>query len=269
MDSRTTTVRLHTGRDMPVMGLGTWELTDRTADAIEHAIALGYRMIDTAVDYGSQAGIGEALARPGVDRDQVFLVAKVEEDEDAYDATSRYLAEMRQEYADLVLIHRPPDDGVGLELWHGLARARDDGMARDIGVSNYSTDQLDRLIEAAGEVPVVNQIEWTPFGWSPEMLAYCRERKIVIQGYSPLTRGERLDDDRLTQLAARYERTPAQVLLRWALHKLTVPLPKANRYEHMEENLGAFDFAIEDEDLEALDQLNEQWSALGRSLQYL
>jgi 2,5-diketo-D-gluconate reductase A len=264
-----TTVRLHTGRDMPVLGLGTWELTDDTADAVEHALALGYRMIDTAVDYGSQPGIGDALASTDIPRDELFLVAKVEEDEDAYDATRRYLDVMRQDYADLMLIHRPPPDGVGVELWQGLVRARDDGLARDIGVSNYSTDQLDRLSDAVGEIPVVNQIEWTPFGWSPDMLAYCRERRIVIQGYSPLTRAERLDDERLTRLAARYERTPAQLLLRWALHKLTVPLPKANRKDHMAENLGAFEFAMEDDDVETLDQLNEQWSSLGRSLQYL
>jgi 2,5-diketo-D-gluconate reductase A len=264
-----TTVRLHTGRDMPVLGLGTWELTDATADTVEHALDLGYRMIDTAVDYGSQPGIGEALNRSAQPRAEIYLVAKVEEDEDAYDATRRYLDEMRQDYADLMLIHRPPPDGVGVELWEGLARARDEGLARDIGVSNYSTDQLDRLIDAVGETPVVNQIEWTPFGWSQATLDYCRERRIVIQGYSPLTRAERLDDERLTRLANAYGRTPAQVLLRWALHKRTIPLPKANRQDHLAENLGAFEFVIEEDDLKKLDALNEQWSSLGESLQYL
>lgn len=268
MDSRST-VSLHTGQDMPVLGLGTWELTRGTADSVENALRLGYRMIDTAVDYGSQSGIGDALARTEVAREEIFLVAKVEEHDDAFDATRRYLGEMRQDYADLMLIHRPPPDGIGLDLWNGLVRARDEGLTRDIGVSNYTIRQIDRLTESTGEAPVVNQIEWTPFGWSPDMLGYCSDRGIVIQGYSPLTRAGRLDDERLSRLAAEYGRTPAQVLLRWALQKGTVPLPKADRKEHQEENLGAFEFRIADGDMRRLDDLNEHYSSLGPAPQYL
>lgn len=268
MDSHST-VRLHTGREMPVLGLGTWELTRDTADTVEYALNLGYRMIDTAADYGSQPGIGEALRRPGIDRKEVFLVAKVEEDEDAFEATIRYLGEMRQEYADLMLIHRPPEHGVGLELWQGLIRAREEGLTREIGVSNYTIGEMEELAESTGEVPVVNQIEWSPFGWSEEMLDYCGERGIVIQGYSPLTRAKRLDDDRLSELAAEYERTPAQLLLRWALQKGVVPLPKANRRDHLEENLGAVDFRIREADMDTLDSFNEHYSSLGSSPQYL
>ncbi len=266
---RHSTLPLHTGREMPVLGLGTWELTDDTAGTVEYALERGYRMIDTAVDYGSQPGIGEALERTDRARDEIFLVAKVEEDEEAYDATRRYLDEMRQEYADLMLIHRPPPGGVGEEIWEGLVRARDDGLTRDIGVSNYSIRQMDRLVESTGEVPVANQIEWTPFGWSPDMLEYCRERSIVIQSYSPLTRADRLDDEELTEMAAEYDRTPAQLLLRWNLQKGVVPLPKANRKDHLVENVGAFDFRISEDDMEALDDLNEHYSSLGSSPQYL
>lgn len=268
MDRRTT-VTLHTGREMPVLGLGTWELTRVTAHTVAYALDLGYRMIDTAADYGSQPGIGEALGRTGVPREEIFLVAKVEEDEDAYDATRRYLDEMRQDHADLMLIHRPPEDGVGEALWEGLARSREEGLTREIGVSNYSVDQMDRLSEAVGEVPVVNQVEWTPFGWSPSMLDHCRERDVVLQGYSPLTRAERLGDDRLARLAADRGATPAQLLLRWALQKGTVPLPKANDRDHLEENLGAFDVRLDEDGMRRLDALNEEWSALGPSLQYL
>lgn len=263
------TIALHTGREMPVLGLGTWELTRDTAGTVEFALELGYRMIDTAADYGSQSGIGEALARTEIPREEIFLVAKVEEEDDAYEATRSYLGEMRQEYADLVLIHRPPPGGVGEGLWEGLARAREDGLAREIGVSNYSIAEIQRLVEITGEVPVVNQIEWTPLGWSPDMLAFCRERGIAIQGYSPLTRGNRLDDDRLSDVARGYGRTPAQLLLRWALQKGTSPLPKANQKTHLEENLGAFELEIREEDMERLDGLNEQYSSLGASLQYV
>ena len=263
------TVRLHTGRTMPVLGLGTWELTEGTADAVEHALGLGYRMIDTSDDYGSQPGIGEALAREVVPREEIYLVAKVEEDEDAYESTRRNLAEMKQDYADLMLIHRPPDDGVGIELWQGLMRARDDGLARDIGVSNYSIEQLDELAQKSGETPVVNQIEWTPFGWSDDMLRFCRERDIVIQAWSPLTRATRLDDETLLEVAGGLVRTPAQVLIRWNLQMGTVPLPKASAKAHRAENLEVFDFELDERSMESLSALNEHDSALGEKLQYV
>src|SRR5918996_4797811 len=190
------TLPLLTGRAMPVLGLGTWQLTHDTAGTVEEALRLGYRMIDTSSDYGTQPGTGEAIRRSGLERRQIYLVTKVEEDEDAYDGTVRDLQELGLDYADLMLIHRPPARGAGRELWEGLIRARDDGLTRDIGVSNYAIDQIEELIETTGEVPAVNQIEWTPFGWSREMLEYCREHRILIQAYSPLTRIERLDDQR-------------------------------------------------------------------------
>ncbi len=248
---------------MPVLGLGTWLLKDDTAGTVEEALRLGYRMIDTSGDYGTQPGVGEALRRTDVDRDEIFLVTKVEEDEDAYEATRRNLDELGQERADLMLIHRPPKNGPGVELWEGLIRARDEGLARDIGVSNYTTEQMDELIRATGETPVVNQIEWSPFGWSREMLDYCERHGIAIQAWSPLTRARRLDNERLRSVAATHDRTPAQVLLRWSIQRGTVPLPKANRRDHLAENLGALEFELSSADLDVLNSLNEEFSALG------
>lgn len=268
MDAHST-IPLHTGTEMPIFGLGTWELTEDTPGTVEYALERGYRMIDTAADYGSQPGIGEALRRTDVPREQIYLVAKVEEDEDAFDATRRYLDEMRQDFANLMLIHRPPPEGVGVDLWDGLVRAREEGLATDIGVSNYSTDQIDQLVESTGETPVVNQIEWTSFGWSPEMLEFCREQEIVIQAYSPLTRANRLDDEALSEVAPEYDATPAQLLLRWNLQKGVVPLPKANQKDHLVENLGAFQIRISDAHMKQLDGLNEHYSSLGSSLQYM
>ena len=261
-------VQLRSGRTLPRLGLGTWELTDDTAGTVAEAFRLGYRLVDTAADYGSQPGIGEAIRRSGLDRDEIFLVAKVEEDEDAYEATRRNLGELRLDHADLVLIHRPPEQGVGEELWRGLVRAREEGLARDLGVSNYSVAELEALAAATGEQPAVNQVEWSPFGWSPELLDHCRGHGIVVQAYCPLTRGERLGDERLAEVAAACDRTPAQVLLRWNLQLGTVPLPKANRREHLEENLGALDLELDEDAMAELGRLNEHWSALG-SLQYL
>ena len=262
------TMELRTGRSMPVLGLGTWQLDDDTAGTVEGALDLGYRMIDTSGDYGTQPGIGEALRRTDVDRREIYLVTKVEEDEDAYEATVRNLSELGLEYADLMLIHRPPRTGPGRELWEGLIRARDEGLALDIGVSNYSTEQIDELIRATDETPAVNQIEWSPFGWSREMLDFCAHRGIVIQAYSPLTRGRRLDSERLRSVAAGHGRTPAQVLLRWSIQRGTAPLPKANRRDHLVENLEALDFELDADDLDVLNSLNEQYSSLG-SLPYV
>lgn len=260
---------LRTGHEMPIMGLGTWQLTDDPVGTVEQALRLGYRMIDTAVDYGNQPGIGEAIRRSGLDRREIYLVTKVEENEDAYQATVRDLSELQLDRADLMLIHRPPPSGTGRELWTGLIRARDDGLTRDIGVSNYSVEQIEELADVTGEVPAVNQIEWTPFGWSPRMRAYCRDQGILIQSYSPLTRAERLDDDRLVQIAAEHRKTPAQVLIRWNLQLGLAPLPKANRRNHLAENLRVFDFELSDSHMTQLNNLNEHWSSLGPSLQYV
>ncbi len=263
------TVQLHTGRKMPILGLGTWKLTDSTADVIVRALELGYPMIDTSGDYGTQPGIGEGLQRSGRPRESYYLVTKVEETDDAYEATKKDLADLQLDYADLMLIHRPPDSGAGEDLWRGLIKARDEGLTKDIGVSNYSEEQIQALIDATGETPVVNQIEWSPFGWSKAMLEFCGAENIVIQAYSPMTRSERLSHEALVGLADKYKKSPAQLLIRWSLRKGVVPLPKANQAEHLQENIAVFDFELSAEDMGTLDALNEEYSALGPKPVYL
>src|SRR4051812_24383605 len=233
-------VRLHTGREMPVLGLGTWQLTLDTQGAVEHALEAGYRMVDTSGDYGTQPGVGAAIRGGSVARDEIFLVTKVEETDDAYEASQRNLDELGLDYVDLMLIHRPPERGAGEDLWAGLLRARAEGLARDIGVSSYSTNLMSRLFDGSGEMPAVNQIEWTPFGWSRDMLDFCNNEGIAIMAYSPLTRGDRLQDDRLEEMALSYDKTPAQLLLGWDLQRGVVPIPKANKTEHQRQNLEVF-----------------------------
>jgi 2,5-diketo-D-gluconate reductase A len=262
MDAHST-LPLHTGNRIPVLGLGTWQLTDDTAGAVALALELGYPMIDTSRDYGTQPGIGEAIRRIGARRDSFYLVAKVEETDDAYEATRYNLSELGLDYADLMLIHRPPDRGVGTELWQGLVRAKREGLVRDIGVSNYSLEQMRELTEATQEKPVVDQVEWSPFGYSDAMLEGCRREGILIQAYSPLTRTQRLDDEVLNGIAKAYGKTPAQVLIRWNLQRGTVPLPKANQASHLRENLAVFDFEIEADHMSSLNELNEHFSSLG------
>ena len=253
---------------MPLLGLGTWELTFHTVDTICNAFELGFRMVDTAVDYHTQRGIGDAIRACGFEREAIFVITKVEPHEDAYGEIRRNLAQMRLDYADLALIHRPPELGVGDVVWQGLRRAKREGMVRDIGVSSYSIECIEELVYRTGELPAINQVEWTPFGHSPRMLDFCRENEIIIQAWSPLTRGKRLGDDKVAPMAARYGKTPAQLLLRWNLQLGVVPLPKANHVQHQRENLNVFDFEILPQDMTRLNALNEHYSALER-LAYL
>lgn len=250
------------GRGMPPIGLGTWQLTNDTAEAVAGAIGAGYRLIDTASDYGSQLGIGRALASTDVPREELFVVAKIEETDEPLGGVTRDLGEMGLGYADLVLIHRPPEDGAGEFLWEGLVRAREEGLAREIGVSNYSAALVDRLAAATGEMPAVNQVEWTPWGHDDALLAHHREAGIAVMAYSPLSRGLRLEEPVPLEIARRTGRTPAQVILRWCLQRGVVPIPKANRIDHARENLDVFGFALEAGDMARLDGLEAGWSAL-------
>jgi diketogulonate reductase-like aldo/keto reductase len=253
---------LRTGRDMPVIGLGTWMLTSHTAESVQRAFESGYRMIDTSADYKTQPGIGKAIRRHGGPRESLFVAMKVEPEENGLEATRRNLKELELEYADLVLIHRAPKKGVGEKLWEQLIEARAEGLTRDIGVCSYKIGQLQTLAENTGEMPVVHQIEWSPFGHSLDMLSFCRAHEVVVQAYSPLTRGKRLDDERLAAIAAKHGKSPAQVILRWNLQHGVAPIPKAYREEHQRENIDIFDFTLDEIDMGTLDAFNQQFSAL-------
>lgn len=261
-------VMLRNGREMPVLGLGSWMLTTHTAEAVMHAFELGYRMVDTSADYKTQPGIGKAIRLSPAPRETLFITMKVEENEDGYEATVRNLKELKLAYADLVLIHRAPKTNVGEKVWRGLMRARDEGLTRTIGVCSYKVAQLQALADQTGEMPAVHQLEWSPFGHSLDMLNFCRANEIVVQAYSPLTRGKRLKDERVAAIAMKYGKTPAQVFLRWDLQHGVVPIPKAYREDHQRQNIAVFDFELEPVDMATLDALNEQFSALDK-LDYL
>jgi len=261
-------ITLRTGREMPVIGLGTWMLTSHTTESVQHAFELGYCMVDTSSDYMTQPGIGKALRRYDRPRASLFISMKVEPEDNGYEATRRNLEELKLAYVDLVLIHRAPEKGVGEKLWEQLMRARADGLTRDIGVCSYKIEQLKTLAESTGEMPAVHQLEWSPFGHSLDMLSFCRAQEIVLQAYSPLTRGKRLKDERLVEIAGKYGKSPAQVILRWDLQHGVVPIPKAYREDHQRQNLDIFDFVLDDIDMGTLDGLNEQFSALEK-LDYL
>ncbi len=263
----TTTVSLRTGREMPVLGFGTWQL-DNAAEMVRKAIELGYAMIDTSSDYGTQPGVGRGVKESNVPREDYYIVTKVEETDGAYERAQQNLQELGLPYVDLLLIHRPPKSGVGTRLWEGLIQSQQDGLATDIGVSNYSIEQIQRIVDDTGVVPVVNQIEWSPFGHDMSMLDYCRENNIIIQAYSPLTRGERLDDPGVMRIAGAHRKSPAQVIIRWNLQLEVVPIIKANTSRHLQENIDVFDFELSSREMADLQGLNELFSSLG-GLRYI
>ncbi|MBX4192387.1 aldo/keto reductase [Candidatus Parcubacteria bacterium] len=253
---------------MPIIGVGSWGLKEKPAEVIAEALRMGYRMVDTSGDYGTQKYVGEGVRKSGVPREEEFVVTKVEEDEDAHESAHRQIQELGLDPADLIVIHRPPEAGAGVGLWQGLIDAREEGLTRDIGVSNYTQEQIQELIDETGVVPAVNQIEWSPFGYSDEMLNFLNKHGIILQAYSSLTHAKRLDDARLKAIAAKYGKTPAQILLRWDIERGVVPIFKANRIEHLRENMGIFDFELEPMDVEKLNALNEHFSALGGKISY-
>lgn len=261
---------LRSGEKIPAIGLGTWKMSGDTAGIINNAIDIGYRLIDTSGNYGTQKGIGEGLKRSGLSRDEYFITTKIENDEDAYEASRENLEELGIDYADLILVHWPPEDGTaGLALWEGLLKAKKEGMANNIGVSNYSTGKIMELIENSGEVPVVNQIEFTPFGHDQDMLEFCREHGIIIQSYSPLTQGRFLDNEKLKEIADNHGKSSAQIMLRWNIQLGNVPIPKAGNHEHMKENLEIFDFELSEVEMERITQLNKGYATISSKLPYL
>ena len=252
---------LPSGNRMPLLGLGTRELSHQTADTVCSALELGFRMLDTSPQFHTQRGIGDAIRACGFERGDIFVITKVEPHDDSYAALHRHLGQLRLDHVDLALVHG--EHAAGEMAWHGLRRAKRDGLTRDIGVSGFGIDAIEELVYATGEMPAVNQIEWSPFGHSPRMLDFCRENDIVIQAWSPLTRAQRLNDDKVGTMAARYGRTPAQLLIRWNLQLGVVPLPKANHVQHLRDNLHVFDFEISPLDMARLNSLNVHYSALG------
>jgi diketogulonate reductase-like aldo/keto reductase len=245
------------GVDMPVVGLGTWQVrADQGYRAVRDALELGYRHIDTATMYRNQEQVGRAVADSGVPREQVFLTTKLppERAGQIRRTLDESLRELGVDYLDLWLIHWPPRGDASARAWAELLKARGDGLARAVGVSNYSLSQLDSLSAATGEMPAVNQIPFSPWEYDGALLAGHAERGVVVEGYSPFKRS-RLDDPTLAGIARAYDVTPAQVVLRWHIEHDVVVIPKSVSRERLAANLDLFDFELAPDDVARIDAL--------------
>lgn len=256
------TIPLKTGARMPRLGLGVFRAPRgaRTREAVADALAAGYRHVDTAAIYGNEADVGEAIREAPVPRDELFVTTKLWNADQGYDAALRAfdasLARLGLDHVDLYLVHWPVP-ALRLESWRALERLHEQGRARAIGVSNFMVPHLEELAAHARVLPAVNQIELSPFLQQREVRAWCAERGIVVEAYSPLTKGKRLAHPVLGEVAARVRKTPAQVLLRWALQHELVILPKSVRPERIRENAAVFDFELDAAAMARLDALEE------------
>ena len=252
----TTAAPLPAGGSMPLLGFGTWQLRGREAQqACETAIEAGYRHLDTATIYGNEREVGAAVRASGVDG--VFVTTKCPPDDQdrTREVLEQSLEALGLDRVDLWLVHWPPSDPV--RLWEAFVQAQADGLATDVGVSNFSLQQLDELERATGVKPAVNQIKWSPLLYDRAVEEGHRERGVVLEGYSGL-KGGTLEHPVVTGIAERLGRTPAQVVNRWHLEHGVVTIPKSGNAERIRSNADLDGFSLTADDLAALD-------ALGRS----
>jgi len=257
-------ITLNDGRDIPQLGFGVFQIPPpETEAAVTHALEAGYRHIDTAEMYGNEEGVGRAVRAAGLDRADVYITSKLNNGfhrpDDARRAFERTLEALGDDYVDLFLIHWPLPtlyDGDFVSTWKTLEEFRTDGRARSIGVSNFQVAHLERLAAETDTVPAVNQIELHPYFQNREVAAYGSEHGIATQAWAPIAQGKVMDDPTLTEIAERYEKSIAQVVLRWHIQHGMIVFPKSVTAERIRENIAIFDFELETPDVETIDALD-------------
>jgi len=257
------TITLNNGVEIPQLGFGVYQVPpEDTADVVATALEVGYRHIDTAEMYGNEKGVGEAIARSGIDRGEVFVTSKLNNGfhrrDDALRAFDRSLADLGFEQLDLFLIHWPlPGIDVDfVETWKALEEIYAGGRCRAIGVSNFNPHHLQRLFDETGIRPAVNQIEVHPYLAQDDVRAFDAEHEIVTEAWSPIAQGKVLTDPGITSIAERLGRTAAQIVLRWHVQRGDVVFPKSVSRERMQENFALFDFGLGSEDMASLTGLD-------------
>ncbi|WP_233005085.1 aldo/keto reductase [Exiguobacterium aurantiacum] len=258
------TIKLHDGYEIPAIGLGTVYLRGEPGvDAITSAIRNGYRLIDSAIRYDNEGTVGEAIRQSGIPREQLFLTSKLRAQyfdyDDALEMIRESLYRANLDYWDLFLLHWPnPKQDKYVEAWRALIQAKENGWIRSIGVSNFMPDHLDRLIEETGETPVINQIEMHPYFSQVEQRQADKERGIITEAWSPLSRARTVThDETIAELARQKGKTVSQVILRWHVQLGVIPLPRSSSELHQKENLDVFNFELTEDEMETLNSLTK------------
>lgn len=255
-------VQIGDGIEIPQLGFGVFQIPpDEVQARVEEALEAGYRHIDTAAAYNNEQGVGRALAASGLSRDEVFITTKLRNGEQgrasAGDALKNSLDRLGLDRVDLYLIHWPsPARDAYVNSWRAMIDARQDGLVRAIGVSNFLSHHLDRLIAETGVTPAVDQIELHPYFTQPELTHVLYDRGVAVEAYSPLGQGRDLADPVITEIAATADRSPAQVILRWHVQHGYIAIPKASSRARMAANLDVLDFELSHEDMRRIDSLD-------------
>ena len=253
---------LSNGVKMPSIGFGTYKSGNdkETAKIIKYALKIGYRQIDTASFYGNEVGIGNGIKESGINREDIFLVTKLWNDDHGYDKTieafNKSLERLQVDYIDLYLVHWP--NKLNSETWKAFEYLYKTGKVKSIGVCNFKIGHLEELKKTAQIMPMVNQIEIHPQSSKNDMLSYCEENNIQLVAWSPIMRGKLFSNELMIGLAEKYKKTIAQIILRWHMQRGVIPIPKSSNEERIKENLNIFDFELSNDDIKTIDLLNEE-----------
>lgn len=260
--SLTTTTKLHNGVEIPTVGLGVFKIDgdNNASEAVKSALQIGYRHIDTASFYKNEEGVGQAIKESGIPREDIFVTTKVWNDEQGFDNTLKAfdnsLHKLGLEYADLYLVHWPVP-GKFIETWKALEKLYKDGKVKAIGVSNFLPHHLEELIPEAEIKPMVNQIELHPQLTQLETRNFCDQHEIAVEAWAPLGRGEYFDASILKALSSKYNKTAAQIIIRWDFQHGIITIPKSTKAGRQRENADIFDFELTDGEMKQIDNLNE------------
>jgi 2,5-diketo-D-gluconate reductase A len=261
-------ITLHDNMKIPTIGFGTWQIPDEgMPEVLDLALAAGYRSIDTAAMYGNEEGIGRTLKVSSIPRQEVYLTTKVWNTEQGYDAALRAmdisLKKLQTDYVDLYLIHWPaPKQDKYVATWKALSRLRTEGLAKSIGVCNFNIEHLKRLMDETGIVPAVNQIELHPFFQQKKLREFHLQHNIATEAWSPLAKGN-ITNEVITSLAKKYQKSPAQIVLRWHFDNGIIAIPKSSNPGRILENLDIFNFKLTPDDLDAISKIDDKHGRIG------
>ncbi|WP_395762165.1 aldo/keto reductase [Elizabethkingia anophelis] len=258
---------LNDGHKIPVLGFGTYKSMQAEGEnAVINALNRGYRLIDTASIYGNESIVAEAIKKSEVPRSEIILTTKLWRDNLGYQQTKEAfqasLDRLKLEYIDLYLIHWPANkknyenwQQVNADTWRALEELQEDGKIRSIGVSNFWQTHLEELFQTARVIPAVNQIEFHPGYWQPEVTDFCQKNNIVIESWAPLARGKIFENEVLQKIAVKYNKSVSQICLRWVIQHDIIVIPKSSTLQRIEENIDIFDFNLSEEDIRIIDKL--------------
>jgi diketogulonate reductase-like aldo/keto reductase len=262
-----TKIILNNDVKIPILGLGLYLSSsgEQARKALSVALNVGYRHFDTAKFYGNEEDVGLAVRESDIPREELFVTTKLWNDDHGYDSALKAfdssLTKMQIDYVDLYLIHWPVR-GLRLDSWKALEKIYSEGKTRAIGVSNYMIHHLRELLDNCQVVPAIDQFEISPFNYQSrkEVIEFCHSHNIQVEAYSPLTKGRKLNDPDLFEIGKIYDKSPAQILIRWALQHQLIVLPKSSNEQRIMENADVFDFFLSNEDMHTLDSLDENLS---------